>query len=180
MLNLQLAHKYAAAIFEIAKDEGKLDEYGKELTKVSSELFAADGVKEYFSDPRIEPSAKKELVKRAFDGELSKIVYNFLMLLVDKRRISLIDAITDDFRALSNAEQGIVIADVTVASALGDAQRTTLQKKLSEVTGKKIQMRIHEDAGIIGGVVVKIGDKRIDGSVKGRLMSLTQELMNKR
>ena len=180
MLNLQLAHKYAAAIFEIAQEEDKLDEYGKELQKVKRELFSVNGVREYFSDPRIEPTAKRELVQKAFKGDLSGVVYNFLMLLVDKRRISLIDAIEDDFRAMSNKAQGIVVADVTTAATFGDAQQKALQKKLAEVTGKKIQLRLHEDIDLIGGIVVKIGDKRIDGSVRGRLNSLTRELINKR
>ena len=178
MLNLQLAHKYAAAIFEIAQDEKKLDVYGRELEKVKRELFSVPGVKEYFGDPRIEPSAKKELIKKAFKGELSNIVYNFLLLLVDKRRIALVEAIEEDYRAMANEAQGILIADVTTAMGIGDNQQKELRMKLSAVTGKKIRLRLHEDKSLIGGVVVKIGDHRIDGSVKGRLAMLTQELLN--
>ncbi len=180
MLNLQLAHKYAAAIFEIAKEDNKLTEYGKDLERVRDELFAVKGVREYFADPRIEPAAKKDLVKKAFKGDLSAVVYNFLMLLVDKRRISLLEAIEEDFRAESYKEQGIIIADVTTAAGMSDAQKNALQDKLAASSGKKVRLRMHEDAGIIGGVVVKIGDKRIDGSVRGQLQSLTRELMNKR
>lgn len=179
MLNIQLAHKYAAAIFEIADEENKLADYGKELAKVKNELFAVDGVREYFQDPRIEPQAKKELVKKAFGGDLSAVVYNFLMLLADKRRISLFEAIEDDYRSLANKAQGIVIADVTTARGLAESQQKKLQAKLADVTGKKIELRMHLDESLIGGAVVKIGDKRIDGSIKGRLYSLTRELMNK-
>ena len=177
MLNLQLAHKYAAAIFEIAQEEKKLDAYGRELEKVKRELFGVPGVREYFADPRIEPTAKKTLVKKAFKGDLSDVVYNFLMLLVDKRRIALLDAIEDEFRNLAYKAQGIVIADVTTAMGLSDARQKELRMKLAEVTGKKIRLRLHEDKSLIGGVTVKIGDRRIDGSVKGRLAAMTQELM---
>ena len=177
MLNLQLAHKYAAAIFEIAQEEKKLETYGRELERVKRELFSVPGVREYFADPRIEPSAKKELLKRAFRGEIDSTVYNFLLLLVDKRRIALLEAIEDEFRALSYKAQDIVIADVTTAMTMVDGQQKELRKKLVEVTGKKIKLRFHEDESLIGGVVIKIGDRRIDGSVRGRLNALTQELM---
>ena len=180
MLNLQLAHKYAAAIFEIAREEKKLKPYGDELAKVRKELFSVPGVREYFQDPRIEVKAKKELIMKSFEGELSATMFNFLLLLADKRRISLMEAIEDDFRAMSYKEQGIVIADVTTASPLPKTQQKALKTKLAEVTGKKIELRLHEDAELLGGIVVKIGDKRIDGSVKGRLYSLTRQLMNKR
>ena len=177
MLNLQLAHKYAAAIFEIAQEEKKLDAYGRELEKVKRELFSVSGVREYFADPRIEPEAKKKLVQKAFKGELSAVVYNFLMLLVDKRRIALLDVIEDEFRSMAYKAQGIVIADVTTAMGIGDGQQKELRMKLAEVTGRKVRLRLHEDKSLIGGIVVKIGDRRIDGSVKGRLAALTRDLM---
>ena len=81
------------------------------------------------------------------------------------------------FEALSNEAQGIVIADVTTASSLDAGQESRLQEKLAGVTGKEVRLRLHEDPKVIGGVVVRIGDKRIDGSVTGRLARLTGDLM---
>lgn len=177
MLNLQLARKYSKAIFEIAQEEGKLEAYGEELAKVRKDLFQAPEIRAYFQNPLIQPKAKKDLLSKCFEGELSTIVYNFLLLLVDKRRIGILDAIEEEFRSLSNRARGIVIADVTTAAPLGTTQQAQLSEKLASVTGKTIQLRMHEDDGIIGGMVVKIGDRRIDGSVTGRLESLRKELM---
>ena len=103
---------------------------------------------------------------------------NFLLLLVDKRRIGIFSAIESEFVNLSNEEQGIQIADVTSVSALSRTQQTQLQKKLSTLTGKKIQLRLHEDKKILGGLIVKIGDKRIDGSVAGKIQAMRQELLS--
>ena len=177
MLNLQLARKYSKAIFEIAQEEGKLEEYGKELAAVRSDLFRNAEARSFFQNPQIEPKAKKELLAKCFQGELSDIVYSFLMLLVDKRRIGILEAIEEDFRALSNEARGIIIADVTTARAMGKSQQEKLTAKLASVTGKTVQLRLHEDESILGGVVVKIGDKRIDGSVTGKLESLRKELL---
>jgi F-type H+-transporting ATPase subunit delta len=104
-------------------------------------------------------------------------MFKFLLLLVDKRRIVLLEAINECYQEMSNKAQGIVIADVTSAFDLKSELKASLGSKLEEVTGKKVQLRMHEDKGIIGGVVVKIGDRRIDGSVTGRLQALKAELM---
>ena len=105
-------------------------------------------------------------------------MFNFLLLLVDKRRMGIFEAIEDEYRRLSNRERGILIADVTTARPLTKGQSNKLQKKLEAISGKKIQFRLHQDADIIGGVIVKIGDKRIDGSVRGRLAALESAIRN--
>ncbi len=177
MLNIQLARKYSTAIFEIAQEDKKLEEYGKELAQVREELFSVPGAREFFQNPQVQPKAKKELIEKLFAQELSTVVYHFLMLLVDKRRIALLEAIEEGYRALSYQAQGIIIADVTTAGEMGAQQQEKLKAKLVSVTGKKVQLRMHRDERIIGGVIVKIGDKRIDGSVQGRLAALSRELM---
>ena len=102
---------------------------------------------------------------------------NFLLLLVDKRRMGLLEAINDCYQELSNKAQGIIIADVTTAYDLKAELKARLSSKLESVTGKKVALRTHNDKSIIGGIVVKIGDTRIDGSVAGRLQALKAELM---
>ena len=104
-------------------------------------------------------------------------MYHFLLLLVDKHRFVLFPAIVDEYRALSNEARGILIADVTTASAASKKQQKAIADKLEQVTGKKVELRLHEDKSLIGGVVVKIGDRRIDGSVAGRLEMMKRKLL---
>ena len=127
--------------------------------------------------PQIDPKLKKELLQKCFKKELSKDVYHFLLLLVDKHRFVLFPAIVDEYRALSNEARGILIADVTTASAASKKQQKAIADKLEQVTGKKVELRLHEDKSLIGGVVVKIGDRRIDGSVAGRLETMKRKLL---
>ena len=177
MLNLQLARKYSRAIFELAQDEGKLVPYGEELAAVLKDMNSVPGIWGYFSNPELSRADKKALVKKMFDGELSEDVYHFLLLLVDKRRMALLPAIVEQYEAFSNEARHIVVADVTTARPLSAAQQDKLEDKLEVVTGKTVKVRLHEDPKIIGGVIVRIGDKCIDGSVTGKLSALAGELM---
>ena len=177
MLNIQLARKYGTAIFEIANEDNKLEEYGHELADVSQALFAQAELKDFLTNPQIQPEDKKQVLLRLLKDQVSPMMMNFLLLLVDKRRIVLLEAINDCYQELSNKAQGIIVADVTTAYELKAELRSRLRSKLESVTGKKIQLRTHQDQSIIGGVVVKIGDTRIDGSVIGRLQALKAELM---
>ena len=176
MLNIQLATKYARAIFEIAQEEEKLDAYDKDLKQIQADVFSLPEAVKFFQNPLIPHQAKKDLLTKAIDKGMSEDVVNFLMLLVDKNRIGIFNEIYEIFTGLKNQEQGILVADVVMAFPLTKTQETQLTKKLAVVTGKKIQIRKHEDKTILGGLIVTIGDKRIDGSAAGRLRSLKSTL----
>lgn len=177
MLNVQLARKYAQAIFEIAREEDKLVEYGRELAEVCTGIESVPAASAFLSNPQVETKARKELIGKLFEGELSPHVYHFLLLLVDKRRFGLLPAIEAEYGRLSNEARGILIADVTTAAPADDGLQEAIRAKLAQLTGKQVQLRLHEDEDLIGGVVVKIGDRRIDGSVAGRLETLKKELL---
>ena len=176
MLNIQLANKYAKAIFELAQDEKKLDAYDKDLGKVAEDVFGIPEAVKFFQNPLVPHTAKKDLLTKALKKEVSENVMNFLLLLVDKSRIGIFSEIYEIFIGLKNQAQGILIADVTSAFPLTKQQENQLSKKLSTLTSKKIQIRKHEDKKILGGLIVTIGDKRIDGSAAGRLQSLRNSM----
>ena len=178
MLNIQLASKYATAIFEIAKEENKLDAYDKDLAKVRADVFSIPEAVKFFQNPLVPQQAKKDLLVRAFDKEISATAMNFLMLLVDKKRIGVFNEIYDIFTSLKNKAQGILIADVTCAFPLSKKQQDQLTRKLGTLTGRKVKIRTHKDTSILGGLIVKIGDKRIDGSAAGRLRALQSAMRN--
>ena len=176
MLNIQLATKYARAIFELAQEENKLDDYDNDLALVSEEIFNIPDAVTFFKNPLVPHQAKKDLLTKAFKGEISDNVMNFLLLLTDKNRIGIFNEIYEIFTGLKNEAQGILVADVTTAFPLTRAQESKLGMKLAAVTHKRIQIRRHEDKNILGGVIVRIGDKRIDGSAAGRLQALKSSL----
>ena len=177
MLNMELARKYARAIFELACEDNALKEYGADLAKVQKLYTECPELKAYLCNPNIRPEDKKSLLKEVFEGRVREMVLNFLLLLIDKRRMMVFDAISAIFGQLSNEKLGIAVADVTTVDPLSPAQMRELTKKLEALTGKQVTLREHRDPSLIGGVVVRIGDRRIDGSIKGRLAAMTAELM---
>ena len=176
MLNIQLATKYARAIFELAQEENKLDDYDNDLNLVQDEIFTIPDAVTFFKNPLVPHQAKKDLLTKAFKGEISDNVMNFLLLLTDKSRIGIFNEIYEIFTGLKNEAQGILVADVTTAFPLTRAQESKIGMKLAAVTHKRIQIRRHEDKNILGGIIVRIGDKRIDGSAAGRLQALKSSL----
>ncbi len=176
MLNFQLANKYARAFFEIALEDKKLDSAYKDLAKINDEIFSIPDAVSFFQNPLVPKDAKKDLLLKSLKKDVSDTTLNFLNLLVDKGRIGIFSAIYEIFSALKNDAQGILIADVTTAFPLSRQHESLLIKKISALTNKKIRVRKHEDSKILGGIILTIGDKRIDGSVAGRLRSLKHNL----
>ena len=177
MLNLQLAIKYSRAMFLLAQEEGKLVEYGQELQSLFSDIEGTPELKAYLESPMIPRQAKQEAVQKIFGGELSPLVMNFLRLLLDKQRISALGEIVRQYENFANEAQGILVADVTTARSLSDSLGERLMAKLGEVTGKKIKLRKHLDEKLLGGAVVRMGDKLIDGSLKSRMKALEAQLL---
>ena len=177
MLNLQLATKYSRAMFLLAQEEGKLNEYDRELRSLLSDIEGAPELKAYLESPMIPRQAKQEAVEKIFGGELSPMTMNFLRLLLDKQRISLLKEIVQQYETFSNEAQGILVADVTTARSISDGMGEKLMAKLGELTGKTIKLRKHLDEKLLGGAVVRMGDHLIDGSLKSRMKALEAQLL---
>ena len=177
MLSLQLAIKYSRAMFLLAQEEGKLVEYGQELQSLAEGLESAPELKAFLESPMIPRQAKQEAAEKIFAGELSPMVMNFLRLLLDKQRVSIFGEIVRQYENFANEAQGILVADVTTARDLSDSLGERLMAKLGEVTGKKIKLRKHLDEKLLGGAVVRMGDRLIDGSLKSRMKALEAQLL---
>lgn len=178
MLIDQLAIKYAQALYEVASERGILEQAEEQLALVGSTLSDHEDLAKLIYHPRVLPKAKKEVITRVFGQDLAEAVHNFLLLLVDKRRENILPSIIKEFKNLTNEAHNIIEAEVTTALPLSDEQQIALAKKLGQVTGKNVILKTKIDVTILGGVVVKIGDKLIDGSVARQLKMLQTTLMN--
>lgn len=137
MLNMELARKYARAIFELACEENALSAYGNDLAKVQQTYVDCPELKAYLCNPNIQPEDKKSLLKEVFGDDVREMVLNFLLLLIDKRRMMVFEAISAIFVQLSNEKLGIAVADVTTVEPLSEMQKAELMEKLGRVTGKR-------------------------------------------
>jgi F-type H+-transporting ATPase subunit delta len=176
MLTSQLASRYAQALYELAAENQELDQVEAELGVVAATLSEVPELASLLYHPQVPMAAKKDTVIKVFGTQLGDHVRNFLLLLVDKRRETALAAIVKEYKALANAARNITEAEVTTAMPLSEGERQALAAKLSTVTGKTVTLAAKVDRRIIGGVIVKIGDKLIDGSVVRQLAMLEAAL----
>lgn len=177
MLANQLALKYAQAIYEVAADKDMLGKVEEELSMVEKTIYEHEDLRILFYHPRVPAKAKKETVTKLFNQELQGFVHNFLLLLIDKRREAALPQIVTEYRKLANEARNIGEAEVISAMPLTESEEAELARKLSKVTGKNIVLKTYIDESILGGVIVKIGDKLIDGSVARQLKMLKNALL---
>jgi len=178
MLTNQLALKYAQALYELSAQKNLLDQVEAELRLVESTMNTHHDLSTLIYHPRVLAQAKKETISKIFSRDVADFVLKFLMLLVDKRRETILPAIIREYVKLANSVRDIVEAEVTTAVPLDQDQQSALMKKLGTVTGKTIILKMQVNKAIIGGVIVKIGDKLIDGSVARQLEALKNALIH--
>lgn len=178
MLNDQLAIKYAQALYELASEKSMLPQVEQQLFEVEQALAAYDDLAALLYHPRVDAQAKKTVITQVFGEDLADFVHNFLLLLVDKRRETVLPTIFTEFKKLLNEARNIIEADVVTALPLSEAEHHALAQKLGVVTNKNVVLKTKVDPGILGGVIVKIGDKLIDGSVARQLKTLKAALTN--
>lgn len=178
MLEHQLAAKYAQAVFQLAEEKAKADAVEKQLESVISVIDKNAEFKSFFYNPGVIQQAKIETLQKVFAGELEDFLLNFLMLVVERRREFILPAIVKEYKKYNNEAKGIIEAKVVVAKPLSDTEKERLSEKLKSITGKNVLMDIKIDNTIMGGVIVKIGDKVIDGSVVRQLNMLKTALFN--
>jgi len=177
MLVNQLALKYAQAIYELALEKNALSEVDSQLQSVEATLADNPDLAMLLYHPRVPAEAKKDTVISVFGADLAEFVRNFLLLLIDNRRETALPAIIGEYRNLANEARNIAEAEVVTALPLSPEQHQALAAKLSAVTKKNIVLKTKIDQRIIGGIVVKIGDKLIDGSVARQLETMKAALI---
>ncbi len=177
MLVGAVSRRYAQALFELAVQANDLHRFEQELQLVADSLTKNPDLQKVLFQPQISAGNKKELLRSVFAGRLSAQMQNFVELLIDRRRQDFIVDIYHEFKKLADNERNILEARIKSAVALGDLQQKQLQSNLVKLTGKSIRLVAEVDPSLIGGVVVKIGDRVIDGSVAGRLAKLRDTLV---
>ncbi len=176
MINKTIARRYARALFAIAEKNKDIEQYKKELTLVVNTVLANPQLDEVLKHQLIEPEKKKSIFDAIFSSQISPIMKNFLHLLMDKRRERFLKEILSEYIMFADQAKNIVAATVRTAVELKPEYEKAIKDKLSYLTGKETRLKIQVDPQLIGGVVVKIGDRVYDGSIKKRLQTLKLQL----
>jgi F-type H+-transporting ATPase subunit delta len=174
MAKAPIARRYAQALFALAAEHGRQEAWAEALVRLEA-AAAEHTVALYFAEPRIGVEAKAKTVALLAEGE-DALLANFLGLLAERRAMGVLPAIRREYQGLLDESLGRVQATVTTAVALTDAQRARLAQGLSQALGKQVSVDASEEPAIIGGLVVRVGDQVIDGSVRTRLEALRASL----
>ena len=164
-----VADKYSSAMLELAQEQGNLVTTEENLLYVASVLNEQPELVGFINNPIVEADAKISLIGKVFGTAVEKTVLHFMYVMVKRGRYRYLQDTIRAFIKKSREARGILEAIVTVAEPLTDTLRDDVQAKLQAMTGKDVIVSVRQDPRIMGGIIIQIGDKRIDGSIARRL-----------
>lgn len=178
-VNLQssIAKRYSDALIGIAEDNNSLDQTLVDLKLAQSVLVSVPELNNALNNPIISFEDKKSMVDEIFANQISKSLINFIKILIDNNKISVLDSIIAIYEKTLNSKRNIAVAEVTSAIGLDDETVSRLKDKLQTVFKKEINLNISIDKDIIAGLVVRVDDQIIDGSVKTKLETMKKQLI---
>ncbi|MBS1990862.1 MAG: ATP synthase F1 subunit delta [Cyanobacteria bacterium SZAS LIN-3] len=173
-----IASKYAEAVLDLAGNLKSEDRVLDEIKLVSDVIASDREMTIIINHPAIDSAEKKRFLSGLFEGKISELTANLIGLLADKRRLDLIPFIETGYRELLNKRKNIVSASLVCAERLADTQVANIKAQLAEHLGKTLELEVRVDPSLIGGVVLKMGDQVIDGSLNGQLKALEKQLLS--
>lgn len=170
----KVAEPYAEALLDLAKSNNSLQDMTNDMNIVSQFLANSSDLKKFLGNPLITKDAKKNVVKDVLGEQIDGRTLKFLLLLVDRGRIELLESIAEKFLELSYKQESIEIAKITSSIKLSADQQKEIAEKLKIITGaKQIKLALKVDPQLIGGFTIEIGSKMIDTSIRGQLRQIS-------
>lgn len=177
MAELAVVRRYARALFDTAVQKGLVDEVEGDLKAVDGVIRQLPQLQRAFKSPAVSDIQKKALLRKAFEGRVGPLTMRLLELVVDRGREDVLKDLYPEFHLLANQRRNIQPVEVSAAIPLTDMEREALAKSLAARTGKTIDLRVRVEPELMGGLVVRMGDTILDGSIRTRLSQLKDRLM---
>jgi len=174
--SIAIADVYASALLELSEARGASDTILSELTELAASFRQEPDVANFFSSPTVDEAVRSRAVEKMFRGRLHDLLVDALQVLNSKGRAALVPALRERFRLALEERRGEVDVYVTTSVPLPDPLRERLTQVIGARTGKKPQLIEQVDASLLGGLVVRVGDEKLDISIARRLASLRQSL----
>jgi F-type H+-transporting ATPase subunit delta len=175
-----IARNYAETLLTLAERQGgpgALDEWGRAIDQLDAMLATDPRAHQFLETPRVRPEQKKEALRQALAGRAPELFVRFVMVLVDKRRQSLIPEIAQAYRDLVDQRMGRARVEVTISHAPDAALQAEIQRALEAQLGRTVIPTYKVDPDLLGGMVLRLGDEIFDGSVRSRANGLRRRLM---
>ncbi|MCX6003671.1 MAG: F0F1 ATP synthase subunit delta [Chloroflexi bacterium] len=171
------AKRYSKSIFKMALENKDVNQWQTDLRKVSS-LMGDKALFTLIANPAVTIEEKRKALSQRLN-DVNPLAIKLVILLAAKNRLNLIDDIADGYQALVDNYRGIEgaeIAEVTTAIPIDDDYKLKIAQRITEIIGKPVVLKPKVDPDIIGGIVIRVGDKLIDGSIRSKLVALKKEL----
>jgi F-type H+-transporting ATPase subunit delta len=175
--NLTIARRYAKALLIIGKEDGQAENYGEELDGFAKLMAKEKELEQAITNPLYGASGRKKVLETVIGKVgISKIVESFLLLLFDKGRFDFLSDINEFYQKLADELKGVLRASLVSAAELSSDTVEKIRTTLSKKTGKDIILQVEQDPSLIGGIVSRIGDLVLDGSIKSQLLNMRESL----
>jgi F-type H+-transporting ATPase subunit delta len=172
-----LAVSYAQSVLDLANEKGQAEAVGEELTALKQIVDENPSFREVLTNPSISHEDRSQLLDRIFRNKISPLLFNTLGVLNQHGRLGLLDQMASAYDELIDEQLGKVEVDLTVAQRLTPDQLDQARQRISAAIGRDAVLHQYVDENIIGGVVIRVGDKLIDASVKQQLAAIRQQLL---
>lgn len=164
-----LDRRYARALYEVAEEKGKVEEYLQDLRDICDLLDNNEDLKKLIEYPQISTRKKKKIIIELFKGRIDEELLSFILILVEKKRILFIREKLNQMELIHLEKQNKVTALVKSVIPLTEEQESKLKEKLEKKFNKNVILKYEIDKSILGGLYVRVGNEVIDGSIKSKL-----------
>jgi F-type H+-transporting ATPase subunit delta len=170
-----VARTYARALFEAAKDAGRIDEVRDQLTTFVEAVDEVPELRSLIRNPELDPLTKAAALDAVLEGA-DELIRNFVRVVTRKGRAAQLDEIAREYEVLVAAEEQILSVELTTSYELSDDEAAAIVKQIEEASGRRVEATRTVDPDLIGGLVLKAGSLEVDSSVRGRLDRLRRDL----
>jgi F-type H+-transporting ATPase subunit delta len=171
----QVARVYAQALFDAAKEAGAVEQVRRELGDFVAALAASASLRNVLADPQVDTAAKHRVLAEIARGG-QQLLVNVLLLMLERGRFGAVPDLLQAYDALEIVEEGVVEVEVVSAAELSPETEKKIAARVQEATGRRVDLTRRVDPSIVGGLVLRIGDIIVDGSVKARIRQLRRKL----
>lgn len=175
--NKLVSERYAQALLELVSDNLSKEDILKELLDITESVKYSGDLNKVMTSPVISNDEKKNVISKLFENTTNKVILNFLKLLVDKNRFSMLESITKEYKNEINRLNNLLSINVTSAIDLTEDEKSAIKDKLSNILNKNIELEWATNPDIIAGLVFEVGDNIIDNSLRHKLQDLSRNIM---
>jgi F-type H+-transporting ATPase subunit delta len=173
LVSAEISEPYAQALMSVAKSHDLTERIGDDVRLLLNTLESSQELQEFLANPFVKDEDKKAVLQQITGDDIHAFTRNFLMLLVDRRRILFLEGIGKQYVALLRELNQTVLAEVTSAIELNDEQKQAVREKVQGMTGaRSVDLESKIDPDLIGGVIIKVGSQVVDASLRGQLRRL--------